>query len=432
MGFIDSATTVTIRARLTNLGREKILTNNNTIFTHFILGDSDANYNTSEKLTTGKIPTNSGNLGVNSTTNDNIFENVGIFSKLFVTVAPTTKKLVERNSSKINMEIRKVGENTVSGSSLTYVQLDRTDTSSDDTNYFKSLSLPIKKEDVNVFTGTTSRNGGWSDTPFSGLGVSNVLMGVIDNDKYGEIIDGKSVKLEIPVYTGYTTGGTPTGLTTYTLYTTYPKTTIPKTDLDSDYIDRSSYPQTLFKRRRINVSYLVSDDIQKPNNDSSKSWATGYDSFKPFSLNNKELINVQTISSTGINADKIAGVVYLDKGIFVITDQTIVNNVATNFSGDPETTTVNNSLGLYYYTGGSYNCVVDSVQKDLVQNIVCIAARGEFYNSQNETLTVTDDVRISEVAITDVAGNVLAIGKTDRHIVKKKNDFVVFDVQIVI
>jgi hypothetical protein len=431
MGFIDSATTVTIRARLTNLGREKILTNNNTIFTHFILGDSDANYNTSEKLTTGKMPTNSGNLGVNNTTNDNIFENVGIGSKLFVTVAPTTKKLVERNSSKINMEIRKVGENTVSGSSLTYVQLDRTDTSSDDTNYFKSLSLPIKKADVNVFTGTTSQNGGWSDTSFSSLGVSNVLMGVIDNDKYGEIIDGKSVKLEIPVYTGYTTGGTPTGLTTYTLYTTYPKTTIPKTDLDSDYIDRSSYPQTLFKRK-INVSYLVSDDIQKPNNDSSKSWATGYDSFKPFSLNNKELINVQTISSTGINADKIVGVVYLDKGIFAITDQTIVNNVATNFSGDSETTTVNNSLGLYYYTGGSYNCVVDSVQKDLVQNIVCIAARGEFYNSQNETLTVTDDVRISEVAITDVAGNVLAIGKTDRHIVKKKNDFVVFDVQIVI
>jgi hypothetical protein len=276
MGFIDSATTVTIRARLTNLGREKILTNNNTIFTHFILGDSDANYNTSEKLTSGKIPTDSGNLGVNSTTNDNIFENVGIGSKLFVTVAPTTKKLVEKNSNKINMEITKVGENTVSGSSLTYVLLDRDNTSSVNTNYFKSLSLPIKKADVNVFTGTTSQNGGWSDTPFSGLGVSNVLMGVIDNDKYGEIIDGKSVKLEIPVYTGYTTGGTPTGLTTYTLYTTYPKTTIPRTDLDSDYIDRSSYPQTLFKRK-INVSYLVSDDIQKPNNDTSKSWATGYE-----------------------------------------------------------------------------------------------------------------------------------------------------------
>ena len=126
------------------------------------------------------------------------------------------------------------------------------------------------------------------------------------------------------------------------------------------------------------------------------------------------------------------GVVYLDKGIFAITDQTIVDNIATNFSGDTDTDTTNNSLGLYYYTAGTYNTVVDSIQKDLVQNIVCIAARGEYYNSQNETLTVTDDVRISEIGITDVGGNVLAIGKTDRHIVKKKNDFVIFDVQIVI
>tara|TARA_S200002703_G_scaffold1341_6_gene2397 strand:- start:1084 stop:2379 length:1296 start_codon:yes stop_codon:yes gene_type:complete len=431
MGFIDSATTVTIRARLTDIGRERLLTNSNTIFSHFVLGDSDANYNTSEKLTTGRVPTNSGNLGANSLTNDNIFQNVGVGSKLFLTVPPTTKKSVEINSSKINSEIKIVGENTVSGDSLTYLQIDKTITNNQNTNYFKSLSLPIKKVDVNVFTGTTSQNGGWSDTPFSGLGVSNVLMGVIDNSKYGEIIDGKSVKLTLPVYTGFTSGGTGTGITTYEIYSTFPKTTIPKTDLDSDYIDRSSYPKSLFSRP-INVSYLVSDDLQKPNNDSSKSWSTGYDTFKPFSLNGKELINVQSVLSTGINADKIVGVVYLDKGIFTITDQTIVNNVATNFSGDVETTTTNNPLGLYYYTGGSYNCVVDSIQKDLVQNIVCIAARGEFYNSQNETLTVTDDVRISEVAITDVSGNVLAIGKTDRHIVKKKNDFVVFDVQIVI
>ena len=211
MGFIDSATTVTIRARLTDIGREKLLTNNNTIFSNFILGDSDANYNTSEKLTTGKIPTNSGNLGVGSTTNDNIYQNVGIGSRLFVTVAPTVKKKVERNSSKINTSIVEVGENTVSGSSLTFLQIDKTVTNNQNTNYFKSMSLPITSQSVNIFTGTTSQNGGWSDTSFSGLGVSQVLMGVIDNDKYGEIIDGKSVKLTLPVYTGFTSGGTGTG-----------------------------------------------------------------------------------------------------------------------------------------------------------------------------------------------------------------------------
>ena len=154
MGFIDSATTVTIRARLTDIGRERLLTNSNTIFSHFVLGDSDANYNTSEKLTTGRVPTNSGNLGANSLTNDNIFQNVGVGSKLFLTVPPTTKKSVEINSSKINSEIKIVGENTVSGDSLTYLQIDKTITNNQNTNYFKSLSLPIKKVDVNVFTGT--------------------------------------------------------------------------------------------------------------------------------------------------------------------------------------------------------------------------------------------------------------------------------------
>tara|TARA_R110000803_G_scaffold178443_1_gene240842 strand:- start:42 stop:1337 length:1296 start_codon:yes stop_codon:yes gene_type:complete len=431
MGFIESATTITVRARLTKLGREKLITSTNKIFSHFILGDSDANYNTSEKLTTGLIPSNSGDLGANSTTNDNIDAGVNVNSKLYVTVSPTTKKIVEPNSSKISLSTLVVGETTVSGSNLTFAPLDKSNTSTGFTNYYKSLSLPINRSNINTFTGTTSVNGGWSDTPFSGLGVQNVLMGVINNDQYGEMIDGKSIKMVLPVYTGFTSGGSPTGFTPYTIYSTFPNTTIPNTNLDVTYKDISSYPKSLFGKN-INVAYLVSDDIQKPNNDANKSWSTGYDSFKPFSLNGKEKINVQTVTSTGINSDKIVGVMYLDKGIFAITDQTIVNNIVTSFSGDVLTNTITNGLGLYYYSGSSYNVVVDSIQNDLVQNIVCIAARGEFYNTQNQTLTINDDVRISEVAITDISGNVLAIGKTDRQIVKKKNDFVVFDVQIII
>ena len=84
MGFIGSANTITIRARLTKLGREKIISNNNTIFSHFVLGDSDANYYTSAILPTGKIPSNSGDLGANGGTNDNITDGVGVNSKLYV------------------------------------------------------------------------------------------------------------------------------------------------------------------------------------------------------------------------------------------------------------------------------------------------------------------------------------------------------------
>ena len=308
MGFINSATTVTIRARLTNLGRERLLTGNNTIFSHFILGDSDANYNTESILITGRIPVDSGDLGNDNGTNDNISANVDINSKIFVTVAPIIKKTVEPNSSAVSLIVSEIGETTLTGSNLTYLQIDKNDTSSENTNYFKSLSLPIKGDTINIYTGTTSQNGGWSDTPFSGLGETKVLMGVIDNSKYGEIIDGKSVKINLPVYTGFTSGGIGTGITTYNIYSTFPRTTIAKTELDNQYIDESSYPQSLFGRK-INVVYLVSDQVKKPNNDSTKSWSTGYDTFKPFSLNGKELINVQTVSSTGIYADDIVGVI---------------------------------------------------------------------------------------------------------------------------
>lgn len=427
MGFINSASTITVKARLTKVGREKILLNNNKIFSHFTLGDSDANYNTNEKLTSGLIPTNSGDIGYNLNTNDNISENVFINSKLYVTVSPNTKKQVEPNSSSISMNSFNVGETTVSGTNLTYIALDKTDTTNKFINLFKSLSLPIRDVDTNIYTGTTSKNGGWSDTPFSGLGTTKILLGVIDNSQYGEIIDGRSIKIKLPVYTNYSQ----TAITTYEIYSTFPKTTIPKATLDTQFRDISPYPKALFGND-INVSFLVSDSIQKPNNDSSKSWSTGYDSFKPFSLNGKELINVQTVADTQIYSDKIAGVMYLDKGIFAITDPYIYDNIVLDFTGDTDTDIVNNSLGLYYYSASTYNTTIDSIQNDFVQNIVCIAARGEFYNSQNATLTVNDDVRISEIAITDVAGNILAIGKTDRQIVKKKNDFVVFDVQIII
>jgi hypothetical protein len=238
--------------------------------------------------------------------------------------------------------------------------------------------------------------------------------------------------MTLPVYTGYTTGGSPTGSTTYTMYSTFPNTYILPEVLDGQYKDIGPYPQLLFGNQ-INVSWLVSDQIQRPNNDANKSWATGYDTYKPFSLGDKETINVQTTNNAPpTNADKIAGIAYLDKGIFAITDQTIVNNIATNFSGDSATDTLIDSLGLYYYTAGTYNSVIDSIQNDLVQDIICIAGNGEFTTTQNESAALGDNVRISEIGITDAAGNILALSKPDRHIVKCANETIIFNVQIVI
>ena len=144
------------------------------------------------------------------------------------------------------------------------------------------------------------------------------------------------------------------------------------------------------------------------------------------------MINVNSVVSTGIVADRVVGVVYLDKGLFAITEPSIVNNIGVDVIGESETGTETNPLGLYYYTGGTFNTSIDSVDNNITQDILCIADRNEFFRSENETITINDTVRISEIAITNPAGTILAMGKFDRQVLKKKNDFVVLNVQIVV
>jgi hypothetical protein len=425
MGFVPTGDSITVRARLTKKGRQKLLNSNSSIFSHFVLGDSDANYNTDQLLPKGKIPVNSGNLGAGGAENDNIYEGVNVKSKLYVTTSPITKKLISTNDL-VPSQITVVGENTLSGDNLTFTYITKSANTEDTTNYFSTLSLPITDIDVATF------NSNWGETGFSGLSNDRLLLGVISNDKYGELIDGKSIKCELPVVTGYTSGGTPTGITTYTIYSTFPNTTLTKAQLDSQYRDESINSTSLFNGKE-SVAYLFSDSKRRPNNDPLKSWATGYDTFKAYSVNGKERMNINTVGATGIYADPLIGVAYLDKGILAFTDPDIVDNLAVNFSGDPNTNIATNNLDMFYYSGSGFTTVVDSVQNDIVLNLICIADRNEFYNTENHTFnSLVDDVRISEIAITDSANNVLAIGKLDRHVTKKKYDLVVFDVQIVI
>jgi len=427
MGFISTATTITLTAKLTNIGRERLLKENNNILSHFMLGDSDANYQTSVKLPTGKIPTDSGVQNTNSS-----IQSV-VKSKLYVNNTTTTKKAVKSGSNLIETLTSNVGQSVVATSNLTYIILNKNSTSTDVTNLFKSLNLPILEKNKATFTATTSQNGGWLDTAFSGLATNQILLSVIDNSQYGELIDGKSIKSTLPIATGFTGGGTVTGITDYTFYSTFVNSgQFNKTQFDGTYKDNSVFTQGLFGAGA-NVSYMVSDNIQRPNNELTNSWGTGFNGYKPYSIGNKKLLNTKTVPTTGIVADKVAGVAYLDKGMIIYTDPNIVDNVVTNFSGaSASTNTVTNSLGLYYYTGITYNTIIDSNNTDIIQNIICEADRGEFYRSENATIDNNDTVRISEIAITDQAGTILAYVKPDRQIEKLKNDLLIFDIQIVV
>jgi hypothetical protein len=418
MGLISTANTITITAKLTKRGRERIIEESNSIFSNFIVGDSDANYLTNKTLTTGMVPANSGDLGENGEVNDNIAEGIVIKNRIRVINTQQTVKPVAAGSFQLRGEVVNLGETVVSGSNLTFLSLDKTASLEKSTNYFASLNLPLDATRKSLFSLPANPNGGWSDTAFSGLNADNVLLMNIDNSQYGELIDGKSIRGYLPIATGFTSGGTVSGITTYTFYSSFIGSgQYSKTSFDNHYKDRTSYTQSLFGQG-MNVAYLVSNDIQRPNNDNSLSWATGYDLPKPFSNSNKQLIRPLS-----------------DKGMIAITHPDIVTGVtsAFNFTGDTDTTTFNNSLGFNYMTGSSYNLTIDSVLNNLVQNIVCVLGRDEYYISSNKTFnSESDDVRISEIGITDITGELLAIGKPDRHIVKKKNDFVIIDVQIII
>jgi hypothetical protein len=399
MGFISTANTTSLTAKLTPLGRQLLMSSNNSLITKFALGDSDANYIVTGTLTTGQVPVASGEIGANTSSSNSSAQDLTIKSVILVNNTGATTKNVESQSSTVSIDKISLGSTTVSATSLTQTLINRNDYNTNSlVNLFYSFGLPLdSKQDV-VYTGTTYLNGGYSDTALSGIAQTKILTIALNNSSYGEMLDGKEIRLTLP-----------TSAATYTVYTTFQRKGTSLSVEDANYKETSVVTSKIGQ----NIAILFSDNIKKPNNDSTLSWATGFATSKPFSINQKQLYNLQTNSNLGLTADTAVGVAYLDKGFIVITHPTIVNNY-----------TVSASTG----TTLAFNSVSTSVY----QNITCIAGRGEFGTSTNTTFSSGDVVRISEVGLYDDSNNLIAIGKTDRHITKNVNDFFALNVKIVV
>jgi hypothetical protein len=398
MGFNSTANTTTLTAKLTPLGRQRMISTNNGLITTFSLGDSDANYNAALPLTTGQVPSLGGNIGPDSTNSNSTAQNARLKSTLILNASGSVKKSVETQSSTISTELVNIGVTTISGSSIGQLTINRADFNSDSkVNLFYSFGLPLTSSDDALFTGTTFANGGFSDTALSGLAQSQILVFALNNANYGDVLDGKTIRFTLP-----TTAGT------YTLYSTFENKGI-QTKVEDGNIRDNSVSSGRFG---LNIAMLFSDSIMTPNGgDPTLSWSTGYNTVKPFSVNNKRLYNLQTNSNLGLTADTAVGIAYLDKGILVITDPTIVSN-----------------YDVVTATGAS--ATFNSVSTNVFQNITCIANRGEFGNSTNTTFSTSDVPRISEIGLYDNLGNLIAVGKTDRHITKNVNEIKVFNVKI--
>lgn len=398
MGFLSTANTISLTAKLTPLGRQKMVSTNNGLIATFSLGDSDANYYVPLTLSTGEIPAEAGEIGANATFSNSTAQNAKIKSPIIVNPSGLLRKPVEQQSITISTDLVSNGFTTVSGSNLTQTLIDRNDYNTDAlVNLFYSFGLPLSSSDDNTYTGITYANAGYSDTALSAIAQTNILVLGINNANYGECIDGKTVKIELP-----TTAGT------YTMYSTFQNDGTSLLVQDANVRDTSVVTSYLDD----NIAMLFSDTIATPNGGSgSLSWATGYGTTKPFSVNGKQLYNLQTNSSFATTADTIVGIAYLDKGFMVITNPQIIADY------DAVTST-------------AATVTFDSVSTSIYQNITCIAARGEFGISTNSTFSGSDIVRISEVGLYDNLGNLLAVAKTDRQVTKNINEFLALSVKI--
>lgn len=404
MGYNSTATTITLTAKLTPIGREKLISTNNTLIKTFSLGDSDANYNTDLLLGSGQMPGINGNLGAGNTTSNSTSNNINLSSFLIVNNSGSIYKSVSTQSSTIIKQTNSIGLTTITGSNVTVNLVNREDYLTDPlVNLYQTFGLSLDSASDSIFTATTNTNGGYSDTALSGLATNKIIVIAIDNSQYGELLDGKTVKVEFP-----TTAGT------YTLYSTFLGGTRPLTDLDATYTD-TAQPTARFG---FNVAPMFCDTIMKPNGgDASLSWSTGYGLQKPFSLNNKKTYNLQSNSNLSLTADTAVGMAYLDKGFIVITNPTIINNAILS--------------GSTLYSGVTGTTVTtDSVSTNITQMITCIADRGEFATTTNLSFGAGDIPRISEVGLYDSLGNLIAYGKPDRQINKAANQFLALSVNI--
>jgi hypothetical protein len=160
------------------------------------------------------------------------------------------QKISTRNSSNLN------------GVNLLYTYADVNESSTPYGNLFKSFNLPITTNEISIF------NQKYKDTAFQYLQTDRIIVVEIPKGEYGELIDGKTFALTVP----YIKNSVATSTTLYSTYFGYKdsdgSTFITNlNNLFSDPNQQSSefgIPPALDSNFNSNVSFLFSNDIQKP------------------------------------------------------------------------------------------------------------------------------------------------------------------------
>jgi hypothetical protein len=335
------------------------------------------------------------------------------------------------------------GYNSVTGSSLTFTVAQRNPNNGRAfSNLYASFNLPAANFVVN------SWDVEWSSNALEKIeNNDNVVVIEIPKDEYGELIDGRTIKLTLP----FITGGTFDCYSSY--YLGYNASSDPSQE--AEYFGHKSalnmgVANPDVETPSTNVSFLFSDKIRRPVNGGS--WSDGFTTSSPpagypdattyFSFAQDKVVARSTSGAT-IGLDEPIGICYLDKGFIVITDSAATQSI--NWSASTEGTGFTYSaLTQVSFTADS-SVTFYSFEKQWVLNVLCEAGSGEFGTTKNPTAadlnptvnaygeyelySVNKPVYISEIGLYDTNGNMLAIAKPDRPIEKYYNNPTYFNLK---
>lgn len=309
-------------------------------------------------------------------------------------------------------------------------------------NLYSSFNLPAANFVVN------SWDIEWNSNALENIeNDNNVVVIEIPKNTYGELIDGRTIKLTLP----YITGGTFDCYSSY--YLSYNASSDPSQE--AEYFGHTSalnlgYANPDVETPSTNVAFLFSDKFRTPAGGGS--WADGYTTSSPpagypdattfFSFSQDKKVALSSSGAT-TGLDQPIGICYLDKGFIVLTDSAATQSI--NWSASTAGTGYTYSALTQVSFASDSSVTFYSFEKQWVLNVLCEAGPQEFGVTKNPTaadlnptvnadgeyelFSVNKPVYISEVGLYDTNGDMLAIAKPDKPVEKYYNNPTYFNLK---
>lgn len=356
-------------------------------------------------------------------------------------------------TSTISSRQEQITPMTIQGSDLVFTLCDRTDTNSIEANYFSSFGLPYEYDALS--SGSTLVK---QYPEIYQINRDKIVIVPIPKEDYSELVDGRSITIEVPQYSGGTS------ISAKTIYSsTY--TTLTKTD--NNAILGS------------NIAFLFSDEINKPytgttnggqfSKSGNTTWGTGlsytqrpaavsYADLSALDINTDTRFwsgvslangvpeNYPTNTNQGYNYDIPVGFVALDKGFIVFTHPSIVDNIPWALGQEQYTNNLNPSSGttnIYFSASSTSQMTYIDISINYKTTVVCLALPQEFYFSNNPSWDFTynynelvgqtngfQSVYVTEVGMYNRLNELIAVAKLSEPVEKTYTNIINFTLNL--